>query len=261
MLRIRRLNMDTSWQLVWDDTSIILDPWLVGSEVDGFSWFNEQWHTTAPVPIKDLGSYDALVVSQSYSDHCHEETLDLLPASPIYGSPKAVKRLSESMGKRLTTLPDFEGGEWQEVGPISLAYLDPGRKLDPVYYGIVIRHKDQVVLYAPHGFTPTQHQLDLLSSYHVTLLITSFSLFRLPGFMGGDVNPGMAKARTLVETLRPSKVVHTHDEEKRARGLVKKIARVVYPDYDLLKKDFPNTFVYLGEDYEYLTLSKSRSEA
>ncbi|MEM9329124.1 MAG: hypothetical protein AAGA85_25900, partial [Bacteroidota bacterium] len=103
MLRIRRLNMDTSWQLVWNDTSIILDPWLVGSEVDGFSWFNEQWHTTPPVPIDDLGSYDALVVSQSYSDHCDEETLDLLPASPIYGSPKAVKRLSESMGKRLTT--------------------------------------------------------------------------------------------------------------------------------------------------------------
>ena len=57
-LCIRRLNMDTSWQLEWDGTNIIVDPWLTGSEIDGFSWFNEQWHTTPPLPMDQLFSLD-----------------------------------------------------------------------------------------------------------------------------------------------------------------------------------------------------------
>jgi L-ascorbate metabolism protein UlaG (beta-lactamase superfamily) len=44
MLSIQRLNMDNTWWVNWGGTSLLLDPWLIGSEVDGFSWFNEQWH-------------------------------------------------------------------------------------------------------------------------------------------------------------------------------------------------------------------------
>ena len=163
--------MDTSWQLDWQDTVLLIDPWLVGSEVDGFGWFNEQWHTTPPVPIDKLGSYHGLVVSQSYSDHCHEQTLDLLPEATIYSTPKATKRLTKAMADRLQTLPDFEENEWQQIGNLEVAYLDPGRKMDPVYYGIVIRHGEDVVLYTPHGFEPSARQTELLGGYNICLLI------------------------------------------------------------------------------------------
>ncbi len=256
MLKIRRLNMDSTWQVQWDQTSLIIDPWLLGTEVEGWPWFNEQWHATPPMSIEDIGHYDGIIVSQSYSDHCHEETLDLMPEAPIYGTPKAFKRLRKSVADRLHLLPDLADGEWLQMGDVHVAFLDPGRKLDPVYYGIAIRQGEDVILYTPHGFEPTAEQRQQLTDYNIVLLITSFSLFRLPGWMGGDVNPGMDRARQLVEMLDPQKVVHTHDEEKNARGIVKKIARVIYPDYEQLKKDFPGRFIYLGEDYQYLTLSE-----
>jgi L-ascorbate metabolism protein UlaG (beta-lactamase superfamily) len=49
-MNIQRLNMDNSWRLEFGGKSVLIDPWLMGVEVDYFSWFNTQWHKTAPVP-------------------------------------------------------------------------------------------------------------------------------------------------------------------------------------------------------------------
>ena len=71
-----------------------------------------------------------------------------------------------------------------------------------------------------------------MSSLNIKLLITTLTEFKLPGFMGGKVNPGMDNARKLVEILKPEKIINTHDEEKIAKGLVKRLAKVKYADYD-----------------------------
>ena len=77
-MRIRRLNMDSSWQLEWGNSQILIDPWLIGSEIDGFSWFNEQWHTTEPLAMEGLGIIDAILLSQSYSDHCDKVLIQII---------------------------------------------------------------------------------------------------------------------------------------------------------------------------------------
>ena len=256
MIKVRRLNMDTSWQISWEQTSMILDPWLVGTEVDGFSWFNEQWHATPPLTISEPKPYDAIIVSQSYSDHCHPETIKQLDNRPILCTPTVTKKLSKQLpDAKITKLPDFMDGELLEFNDVNLAYLDPGRKIDPIYYGIVMISADRAIVYAPHGFTITDHQLEKLAAYKVDLLITSFSLFKLPFLLGGAVNPGLKKAKELIAKLDPTKVVHTHDENKHAKGIVKMIANVKYYDAQTLQSKFKGKFVYLDEAYEEYIVS------
>ena len=79
MIKIKRLNLDSSWYIKFNQLNFILDPWLIGSEIDGFKWLNEQWHIKPPVTIKDIPNYDSIIISQNYEDHCHLETLKKLP--------------------------------------------------------------------------------------------------------------------------------------------------------------------------------------
>jgi hypothetical protein len=249
MLTLRRLNMDTSWSLDWAGTTVLIDPWLVGSEVDGFSWFNEQWHATPPVSPENLGNYDSILISQCYSDHCHEDTLEALHQVPVITVPSAVKRVAKALsGRPMKALPEVTSGEWLQQGELYIAYLDPGKMIDPIYNGIVFRHAQECVVYFPHGFYLKPAQLEMLKQLHVRVLITSFSRFQLPFFLGGAVNPGMDNALDLIRQLNPDKVVHTHDENKHAKGLVKKIAKVVYPDPNALVKSLAGKFVY--QQYE-----------
>lgn len=238
--------MDTSWALTWNRTSVLIDPWLLGSEVDGFSWFNEQWHATPPVAIDDLGDYQSILVSQKYSDHCHRQTLEALHPVPLIATPSASKRLRREMpSQEIRILPELCSGNWLDEGSLKMAYLDPVRIIDPIYNGVVIRHGQEVIVYFPHGFTLRAPQLEILKSYDVLILITSFSTFRLPVFLGGASNPGKENALKLVEALSPRKVVHTHDENKHARGLVKKLAKVEYPEPAMLEASMSGRFVYL----------------
>ena len=44
MIKIKRLNLDSSWYIKFNKLNFVLDPWLIGSEIDGFKWLNEQLH-------------------------------------------------------------------------------------------------------------------------------------------------------------------------------------------------------------------------
>lgn len=254
MLTLRRLNMDSSWALSWAGTTLLIDPWLIGSEVDGFSWFNEQWHVTALVPVDSIGEYQAILISQAYSDHCHQQTLKCLHMVPFIATPSASGRLKREMrGSVINILPEVTSGRWLDHGALQLAYLDPGRMIDPIYNGIVIRYENELVVYFPHGFTLNEKQLKALQAYRTLLLMTSFSSFKLPAFLGGTSNPGVANALDLVDALQPKRVVHTHDENKLAKGLVSKLAKVVYPDPLQLEATMGGRFVYL--QYDPFTLS------
>ena len=65
MLSVKRLNLDSSWHISYNQTDFIVDPWLIGSEIDGFKWLNEQWHTKEPVKITELPDYNFILISQS----------------------------------------------------------------------------------------------------------------------------------------------------------------------------------------------------
>lgn len=238
-LTLQRLNMDTTWLLHWSGRSLLLDPWLVGPEIDGFSWFNKQYHATEPVPLEELPAYDDIIISQSYADHCHLETLRALRQKAILATPKAHAKLSKQSDMRadLTPLPDLCQGELLALGDLKIGYLAPDRYIDPVYYALVIAKGKDALFYASHGFHLLPKHQEVLSSYSIQVLITTFTHFQLPSFLGGLVNPGLPNARALIEQLQPAHVLNTHDEEKHGSGLVGRIAKVIYPDTDALSAD------------------------
>ena len=150
--------------------------------------------------------------------------------------------------REIRILPELFSGNWLSEGLLHLAYLDPGRMIDPIFNGIVVRHESQVIVYFPHGFTLNAKQLGVLQQYETLVLMTSFASFKLPFFLGGAVNPGIENALSLVKALNPRKVVHTHDENKHAKGLVKKIAKLHYPTQEQLQATLSDRFVYLQYD-------------
>ncbi|TNE50134.1 MAG: hypothetical protein EP343_09390 [Deltaproteobacteria bacterium] len=242
-MRIQRLNMDTSWSLHWGGAKLLIDPWLVGPEVDGFRWFNEQHHAQDPIPIEDLPEYDAILVSQSYEDHCHLKTLGKLEPKPILGPPKVYHRLKSKQTNELALLPDGLTGSWYQMGDLNIAYLAPNRKVDPIYHAILFAVGSEAIFYASHGFTLQPEQLEVIKELNIKLLITTFTHFKLPGLMGGEVNPGLPNAMKLVELLSPEYVLNTHDEQKIGKGLVSKLAKVTYPNLDELDANVNLPFV------------------
>jgi Beta-lactamase superfamily domain len=231
MIQLQRLNMDSSWWIQWDATSFLIDPWLVGSEIDNFSWLNEQWHATPPMAISKIPPYQHIIISQPYSDHCHEITLAQLDqAAQIYAVPPARKRLHREMPQRSVIAIGEQETAWTTVGDLKVARLTPRKLLDPIYHALVIANQDEAIVYAPHGFKLSPGQQDFIAHLKVRLLITSFAYFRIPSWMGGVVNPGTEGAMALVEQLQPVHVLNSHDEDKHARGLVIKLAKRIYPD-------------------------------
>lgn len=230
MIEIQRLNMDSSWLISWAGIRIVVDPWLAGSEVDGFRWFNEQWHTTEPVPISELGRPDVVLVSQPYSDHCHSETIRQMDFGQVIAVPPARRRLQrEIAGIAIKDIPEISQG-WLTAGPLQVADLLPDRWIDPIYHAIAIRQGDEAILYAPHGFALSEVQLKALEGLHIRLLMTTYTWFRIPALLGGLVNPGIAAAQALAAQVHPDRIVNTHDEQKRGRGFISRVAKAVYAD-------------------------------
>lgn len=231
--------MDSSWKLKWGNLSMLIDPWLIGSEVDIAKWFNEQWHATKPLHPDDCGEYQLIAVTQSYSDHCHEMTLRALKQEiPIWVTPKAGKRLeAEGFGSRLKAIPNWLDGPATEQG-LQLGYLDPGRRMDPVYYGLVVAREGKAMVYAPHGFSLNEDQMSALEGFEIEVLITTFITYQLPALLGGMVNPGLGAAADLARQLNPGHIIPTHDEAKTAKGLVNMLAKIRRPGAEEISRHF-----------------------
>lgn len=248
MLKIQRLNMDSSWKLVWNETSFLIDPWLINSQIDYFKWFSEQWHIVEPVKIEDLGHYDVVLVSQPYTDHCHIETLRNLAQKHIAATPSAAGIIQKAFpDKTVLSLPKLEENKWFQFSNLEISYLKPAKLLAAQFYGLVIKNGNEVVVYCPHGFELTEVQISVLKQHEVRLLICNFSSFKLPFFLGGYVNPGKQNALDLIKELKPKKVVHTHDENKEAKGLVKQLAKVKFADYNEIGKELGEQFLFIDE--------------
>ena len=151
-------------------------------------------------------------------------------------------------------MPELLSGNWLTCSNLQLAYLASTKKLSAAFDAIVIRCEREMVLYCPHGFDLTTEQLAILNQYKTVLLITGFSLFQLPFFLGGVVNPGKANALALIKALNPQKVIHTHDEDKLSKGIVKRLAKVIYPNFKRLETELGGQYVFLGADYEPLEI-------
>lgn len=221
--------MDNSWLIEFAGQRILIDPWLKGVEVDYFPWFNTQWHRTKPLSTADIGKFDWVLITQKYPDHFHKETLlELEPEKVIV--PKSIfKSLSKILPN--AQIHDFNRGLSDVFGSgINLHFLPTKRKIDPIYDVLVLEDGNSSVLLATHGFSEVEEWPFYFEKLPpVKLAITPFNHYRLPVFLGGTVSPGIEAVKKMVRVVQPAKVIATHDEDKHAKGLVSKFAKVTPP--------------------------------
>lgn len=249
VLVVQRLNMDNSWLVKWDDITFLLDPWLSGTEIDGFSWFNEQWHATPPISYSDIQEFDLAIISQGYPDHCHLETLEKLGNKyPIIAVPSAHKKLKGKIQNPLYEIPKKNEGNFQ-LHDLEISRIIPNRPV-ATFNGLVIRKGNEFILHAPHGGPFSDKTLYPLNDLSCKCLITTFTLYELPFFLGGKINPGKTSAEKLIHQLSPQFVLNTHDENKPAKGISNQLAKRVYPN---LKESMPVNYTYI-DHYNPVTL-------
>lgn len=227
-MRLRLLNGDASLLLTVDGVTLLVDPWLIGSEVDYAPWFNEAWHTDPVVPLEDVGDHDAVLITQHYPDHCHLETLRGLPERPLLAVDQAMSKLAP-LARPRHALPAWGSPPLRFRG-LRLWRLSRPWYRPPAYHGIVVAGADDAVLLAPHGL-PAAVGAEVAREVSVRLVATSRMHFQLPFFLGGAVNPGPEAAQALLAAVGARGVV-IHDEDKRSEGWVSRLARVRRPPPD-----------------------------
>jgi L-ascorbate metabolism protein UlaG (beta-lactamase superfamily) len=236
-MEIRRLNMDNSWYINWEGVRFLIDPWLMGREVDYFPWFNTQWHRTPPVAPAAVPEFDFVLITQKYPDHFHRETLDVLKPARVIGPGSIFKELKKILPH--AELISFDHLKENLFGTgIDLHFLPTSRKIDPIYDALVLDNGRESIFVSTHGYPLSGEQLAWVQQRPpVALLFTPLNKYQLPFWLGGTVSPGLEAARHLAKALSPRCVVATHDEDKWAKGLVQRFARVLRaPDPDTLSR-------------------------
>lgn len=225
-MRLQRLNMDNAWRVTLGGVALLVDPWLHGSEVDYFGWFNTQWHRTPPISYRELPPWDAVLITQKYPDHCHPETLRRLQPEVVFAPDSLEKRLRRLVPEARLHLfgPDARRHCWRGV---LVEQLPTRRRVDPIYDAFVVSDGAQTLMSAPHGLHLDQGHIAALDGHPAcTVLLSPFDRYVLPPFLGGVVTPGLSGLKSLVDRLSPSRVVRAHDEPKHGKGLIPTIARV-----------------------------------
>lgn len=240
MIQLQRLNMDNSWWLNINGARVLIDPWLVGAEIDFFSWFNKQWHKTKPVALEEVPEYDFVLITQKYPDHFHKETLSLLQPEKLVVT-KSVQKATQKLLPN-SDVRNFQEGVRHAFGTeLNIHFLSTSRKLDPIYDALILECGGNAVFVATHGFAISKKQQAVVDQFApFDLLITPFDLYELPAALGGKVSPGVDSVKALASKTAARKIVATHDEDKHAEGLVSKLAKITKapPAEILSSKDF-----------------------
>jgi len=219
-MTIQRLNMDNSWFIQLNGLSLLVDPWLEGTEVDYFGWFNTQWHRTPPLSYQQIPIYDLVLITQIYPDHFHQKTLLKLSPQMVIAPLNLQKQLQKLL-PQAQIIPLSSKQPFAEIGKTQISLLSRAKGIGPEFNAYQLSDGVETVIIAPHGYNGPSK-----GSGPVKLLITPFNRYRLPFFLGGTLAPGIDGLQKLTQTFNPSHIVCTHDEDKHATGLVSKLAKI-----------------------------------
>lgn len=229
MIYIQRLNLDNTFLIEIGTWKLLIDPWLQGSEIDYFKWFNTQWHRTKPIAYDQLPSFDTVLITQKYPDHFHVETLKRLSPKRIIAPRSIEKKLKRILPDSTIISLDANNNRVIENN-VHITFLPTKRKIDPIYDAFILDDGKESVFVAPHGFQTDKKDLELIKAASpCQLLITPFNYYKLPFFLGGVVSPGLKGVKHLCDILDPKRVIAAHDEDKHAKGLVSKFAKIIRP--------------------------------
>jgi len=253
-LTLKHLNADTSWLIIFNQFKILVDPWLFGSQTDFFSFFSTQEHSIPPsiqnISV-DLGiEIDAIIISHEFTDHCHEQTLRSLSRTiPVFATINAAKRIRQwhyfqhvydipllDDRPENFTLKMLSGQQLQlnMANGISLGYIpEKGFLALPSLHGatcifFLVNNKEwHSLLYIPHGCKQSSicEWLDKQSNVNVSVLLQGFNRVENPIWLGGLLNYGCSEAAKLAVAIKARNWISTHDENKKASGLVSKFLK------------------------------------
>lgn len=237
MFTIEPINYDSSWLIKSENLNMLIDPWLMGSQTDGIAAFSRQWHVQPCVPIEELPEIHAIIISHPFTDHMHLGTLLQIPGKPeIICSQSVHKHLKNKLPNSFILVDDVI-----EYSGFEIRFLSSQRLFNQVHKALYLKETKSAsgLLYAPHGFVPSKLLSESLRVDTLISTITEYGLFFVPG---GKINLGIRNVELLVTTFQPRQFVNTHDEEKKAEGLVAWVANVkrnrIWKD-DFLQK-FPS---------------------
>ena len=256
---LQRLNMDNTWLIGSGDTRLLVDPWLGGEQIDGASWFSAQRHKTAPVPLSEVPKYDAVLITQPYSDHCHPETLSALCPDTVLAPICVAKTLNRVLPDAEIRLMTPDAAPIQ-IGALSLRVLKGSSTFAPQFQAIHLSDEAHSILFAPHSLEPTERHLELLSELPPCVaLMTTLNTYTLPRVLGGAIAPGLKAVEKLAEAIDPTHIISTHDEVKEARGLIAHLAQITPFDPQVLSEhSWLSTRFLAFSDYSPVTLEATR---
>jgi hypothetical protein len=208
-MKLTKLNADSSWMFYFDGLHVLVDPWFTPAQVDFHPWFSRQFHLEPQPQLSEIQSPDFIFISHRYTDHCNRETLLQFSSDiPVIAIPSIVKMISKwGHFKKLIPLTE---------APFDIQLIDTRQNL--VHKAYLITSSTGKLLYAPHGAKVKQ-------GCAADVVIASTLRYELPFFLGGTINLGLKVAKELKESVGAQHLLCTHAENKRAEGLVSKLAK------------------------------------
>lgn len=255
-LELARANHDSSWLIRYRNGVIVLDPWLLGSNIDFGSWFSHQDHTSPVLKPSELislaGESAIVVISHQFTDHFSRETLLELPrdweafAEPKWAAPKvcslghfgSVTPICEKVNSNNQSLPRYPLGS--SGLRVSFGFFRANRLTDVLHNALLVQfypdeHAEEAedsLLYCPHGVFP-RTAAEILSFVRKPLsaLICTISEYHIPAILGGQLNLGLDAAIGVAENLNARSILDSHSENKTKEGIVGRFSRAVAPDH------------------------------
>ncbi|MFM6933848.1 MAG: MBL fold metallo-hydrolase [Flavobacteriales bacterium] len=228
-MKITKLNEDSSWLWECNGLKILVDPWFTDDQVDFHPLFSKQTHLDVQPKVHELEKADFIFISHPFTDHCNQETLLQLDANiPVV--------CIEPIAKKIKRWQHFQFIIPIEQAPFSIELISQTSFLDLVHHAYRISDSCSSMIYAPHG---TRR---LKRTPKTDVLLTTLSTYKLPFFLGGNVNLGLKSAVEKAQELQAKTIISTHDEQKLQAGFVRLVS----------KRSFVQTD-------QFLTLSKNES--
>ena len=215
-------------------------------EVEILAWQGED---SSPESSQETRSIiDAIAISHEFTDHCHRETLlEAARSVPVFASSKAATLIqSWKHFDTVVQMPDFKAinNDWQTLSSEPLpSWLSISRVMDEndaLYYHSAIMiawptglgendntHTPSMesVLYTPHGITPEAIAQLTKASPPIKTLCLIHGLHDVSLKMTQQLNLGAHNGLKIQRSLKPKYWFGTHDEVKKAGGLIKLILR------------------------------------
>ncbi len=179
------------WLLEFDETSILIDPWLRGElNFKPGDWLIKGMLTTEwPIPK----SIDIILLTQGLEDHSHPETLDILDKNiKVIGSPSALEVVKK---KGYANSQCLKPGEIRVINDIQIL-ATKGAKLQTQENGYLIRHTMGTVYIEPHGYIDNN-----VINQKIDYMITPVVNLEIP--ILGSFIKGKTALPTLIEKFNP----------------------------------------------------------